>query len=319
MGIISNCTAASIKDAATSLINGNLVAFPTETVYGLGADACNERAVARIYEVKSRPSDHPLIVHISSTKLLDKWARCIPEYARTLAQYFWPGPMTLVLRRSSLASDLITGGQDTVAVRVPGHRATISILKEFESLGGQGVVAPSANKFGRVSPTTASAVIDAIGNKLNSSDIVIDGGQSAFGLESTIIDCQDISPKILRPGPISIADINSICEVKKQPYIIQIPLVRVSGGFKSHYKPCAQVIISENPQKGDGFIAFKSTPTPEGVIRLASPETSEEYARQLYEALRFADSLKLSRVCVVRAPIQGIGIAINDRLVKITA
>ena len=158
MSIISNCTASTIKDAATTLINGDLVAFPTETVYGLGADATSENAIARIYKVKDRPIGHPLIVHISSLNNLDKWARDIPEYAVTLARAFWPGPMTLILPRTDLAKDFITGGQDNVGVRIPSHTVALALLNEFEAQGGRGVAAPSANRFGAVSPTTATSV-----------------------------------------------------------------------------------------------------------------------------------------------------------------
>ena len=160
MSIISNCTESAIKDAAASLISGNLVTFPTETVYGLGADAVNKDAVSRIYEVKGRPIYHPLIVHISSIERLDKWARDIPEYAIKLARSFWPGPMTLILQRTKLAKDFITAGQDNVGIRVPSHTVALELLKEFESQGWKGVAAPSANRFGKVSPTTAQAVSD---------------------------------------------------------------------------------------------------------------------------------------------------------------
>jgi L-threonylcarbamoyladenylate synthase len=150
MTIISNSTAPIIKDAAFALKQGNLVAFPTETVYGLGADATNEKAVARIYEVKGRPTDHPLIVHISSMELLDRWVSEIPEYAIKLARAFWPGPMTLVLPRTSLAKDFITGSQDNVGIRIPSHPVAQTLLSEFEAYGGDGVVAPSANRFCKV-------------------------------------------------------------------------------------------------------------------------------------------------------------------------
>jgi L-threonylcarbamoyladenylate synthase len=158
MTIISDCTETAIKDAATSLIKGDLVAFPTETVYGLGADATNKNAAGRIYAVKGRPKGHPLIVHISSLENLDKWARDIPEFAVKLACTFWPGPMTLILPRTDLAKDFITGDQDNVGVRIPSHTVALALLKQFESQGGLGVAAPSANRFGAVSPTTATAV-----------------------------------------------------------------------------------------------------------------------------------------------------------------
>ena len=159
----SNCTADALDRAAAHLVSGDLVAFPTETVYGLGADACNSTAVARIYEVKGRPSDHPLIVHIATMDRMGDWAQEVPEYAIKLARNFWPGPMTLVLKRSELAGDFITGRQDTVGVRVPDHTVALGLLAAFEKVGGKGVAAPSANRFGHVSPTSAAAVVEEIG------------------------------------------------------------------------------------------------------------------------------------------------------------
>ena len=205
MSFISNCTASAIKDAATSLINGDLVAFPTETVYGLGADAGNEKAVKKIYQVKGRPSDHPLIVHISNLKQLDKWAREIPEYAIKLARSFWPGPMTLILPRTALAKDFITGGQDNVGIRIPDQTLALALLTEFELQGGLGVAAPSANRFGKVSPTTAKAVEAELGAFLDSKDLILDGGSCEVGVESTIIDCTTQTPIILRPGAVTSA------------------------------------------------------------------------------------------------------------------
>ena len=214
MTIISNCTALVLKDAATSLITGNLVAFPTETVYGLGADASNQQAIARIYDVKGRPTDHPLIVHISSINNLDKWAKDIPEYAVKLARTFWPGPMTLILPRTDLAKDFITGGQDNVGIRVPAHTIALSLLTEFEAQGGLGVAAPSANRFGKVSPTCADDVKAELFDYLNSNDLILDGGSSLVGVESTIIDCTNATPKILRPGAITAAMINDLLGIQ---------------------------------------------------------------------------------------------------------
>ena len=175
------------------------MAFPTETVYGLGADATNEKAVARIYEVKGRPTDHPLIVHISSINNLDKWVKDMPEYAIKLAKTFWPGPMTLILPRTELAKDFVTGGQNNVGIRVPEHIVALELLKEFEAQGGLGVAAPSANRFGKVSPTTSEAVVDELGNYLSRDDQILNGGSSQIGIESTIIYCTKDVPIILRP------------------------------------------------------------------------------------------------------------------------
>ena len=175
--IISN-NMRLISEAVSKLKLGNLVAFPTETVYGLGADAVNKKAVSRIYEVKGRPTEHPLIVHISSIKQIDKWAKEIPEYGLTLASAFWPGPMTLILPRTTLAKNFITGGQDNVGIRIPAHTLALELLNEFENKGGLGVVAPSANRFGAVSPTTARAVQIELGDYLNSMDLILEGGPS---------------------------------------------------------------------------------------------------------------------------------------------
>jgi len=318
MSIISNCTESAIKDAATSLISGNLVAFPTETVYGLGADATNEDAIARIYTVKGRPTGHPLIVHISSMGYLDKWAREIPEYAIKLARSFWPGPMTLILPRTALAKDFITGGQDNLGIRVPSHTVALELLKEFEFQGGSGVAAPSANRFGAVSPTTAKAVELELGNYLSSSDQILDGGHCDVGIESTIIDCTGKTPIILRPGAITIEMIQKVVIglTESDLYSALSNQIKVPGSLESHYAPKAKVVLNGQSGNGDGFIALSSIPTPSGSIRLASPADNEEFARVLYQALRSADSSGLQNVYVILPSRDGIGAAINDRLRK---
>jgi L-threonylcarbamoyladenylate synthase len=317
MTIISNCTASAIKDAAASLMAGNLVAFPTETVYGLGADATNERAVARIYEVKGRPTDHPLIVHISSIDKLDKWAKDIPEYAVKLARNFWPGPMTLILPRTDLAKDFITGGQNNVGIRVPVHTVALSLLKEFEIQGGIGVAAPSANRFGKVSPTSAEDVRVELSENLSANDLVLDGGPSLIGVESTIINCTQAVPTILRPGSITTAMISDLLNISIQVITKQDNnQIKAPGLLESHYSPSAKVYLSNTPAPGDGLIALSDFPTPPGVVRLANPINSEEYARTLYQALRLADSKKLSNVFVVPPEGEGIAAAIRDRLKK---
>jgi L-threonylcarbamoyladenylate synthase len=316
MTIISNCTATALRDAATSLIKGNLVAFPTETVYGLGADATNEKAVARIYEVKGRPKDHPLIVHISSIELLDKWASEIPEYAINLAKEFWPGPMTLVLQRTSIAKDFITGAQDTIAVRVPSHPVAVQLLKEFETLGGLGVAAPSANRFGKVSPTNSEAVEEEIGKFLLESDQILDGGSSQIGIESTIIDCTKDLPVILRPGYITSEMVGSFLCLNLANFDSENNKVMVPGLLEAHYSPKAQVQLNGVPKPGDGFIALADVPTPTGAVRLASPKDNNEYAHELYNALRLADSKGIETVQVITPVEQGFGVAINNRLIK---
>ena len=315
MTIISNCTLSTLKKAATSLKQGNLVAFPTETVYGLGADATNERAVARIYEVKGRPTDHPLIVHISSINNLDKWTRDIPEYAIKLARNFWPGPMTLILPRTELAKDFITGGQDNVGIRVPAHSVALALLKEFESQGGYGIAAPSANRFGKVSPTSAQAVQEELSEYLSPNDLILDGGLCHIGIESTIIDCTKKNPVILRPGGVTKEQIEELLKLElTSRRFHEKKDVRASGLLDSHYSPNAKVLISNNPKYGDGFIALSSIATPVGAIRLAIPSNNTEFAKILYEALRLADRKKLKNVCIVPPSDHGLGKAINDRI-----
>jgi L-threonylcarbamoyladenylate synthase len=317
MAIISNCTASIIKDAALALKQGNLVAFPTETVYGLGADASNQQAVARIYKVKGRPTDHPLIVHISSINNLDKWAIDIPEYAVKLARAFWPGPMTLILPRTDLAKDFITGGQNNVGIRVPAHTVALSLLKEFEDQGGYGIAAPSANRFGKVSPTCADDVKAELSDYLNSNDLILDGGSSLVGVESTIINCTNTIPSILRPGAITAAIINDLLGIQIEIFSKNnSDQIRAPGLLESHYSPKAKVYLSGTPSAGDGFIALSKFPTPPGVIRLTSPATNEEYARTLYQGLRLADSKKLSKVFVIEPAGNDIAVAVCDRLQK---
>jgi len=317
MTLISNCTESALREAAASLINGNLVAFPTETVYGLGVDACNEDAVARVYEVKGRPTNHPLIVHISSISNLDKWAKDIPEYAVKLARAFWPGPMTLILPRTDLAKDFITGGQNNVGIRVPAHYVALSLLKEFETQGGYGVAAPSANRFGKVSPTCAGDVKAELSDYLESNDLILDGGPSVVGIESTIFDCTDTTPKILRPGAITAAMINNLLGIQVEIFSKNSSdKIKAPGLLESHYSPKAKVYLFGTPEPGDGFIALSKFPTPDGAIRLASPVTNEEYARNLYQGLRLADSKNLSKVIVVQPSGDDISVAICDRLQK---
>jgi L-threonylcarbamoyladenylate synthase len=310
---LSQCSTDSIKAAAQSLIAGHLVAFPTETVYGLGADATNETAIAKIYKAKGRPADHPLIVHIASIDAIDQWAQDISEYAINLARDFWPGPMTLVFNRSNLAKDFITGNQNTVGLRVPNQSIALALLKEFESLGGKGIAAPSANRFGAVSPTTAQAVKDELENYLDqSNDIILDGGPCQVGVESTIIDCTAQTPQILRLGAITkemIQESTGLLVIDEAPTDI-----RVSGSLESHYSPNAKVVLDTYPTSGEGFIAIDSIQTPPGAIRLAAPSSIEGFARDLYSALRFADAQGLTKVCVIQPQGPGLAAAICDRL-----
>jgi len=318
MAIISSCTASTLKDAAASLRSGNLVAFPTETVYGLGVDATNKDAVARLYQVKGRPSDHPLIIHISSKANLDKWAREIPEYAIELARAFWPGPMTLILPRTNLAKDFITGTQDSVGIRVPSHPLATALLTEFEKLGGLGVAAPSANRFGKVSPTTADDVFEELSSYLSPYDLILDGGPCQVGVESTIINCTQDIPGILRPGAVTATMISDLIglQVDKIATGSNKLIIKAPGLLQSHYAPMAKVFLSTTPNLGDGFIALSDIPTPPGAIRLASPKNNKEYAQLLYQALRLADIKQLSNVIVIPPTGDDLAIAICDRLEK---
>ena len=300
-------------DAAAVLIAGGLVAFPTETVYGLGADACNAASVARIYEVKGRPADHPLIVHVASMDGLGDWARDVPAYAIALARDFWPGPMTLVLHRSDLAGDFVTGGQDTVGVRVPNHPVALGLLEAFAAAGGKGVAAPSANRFGNVSPTTAQAVASELGDYLADGDQILDGGACDVGVESTIIDCTGDTPKILRPGAITVEMIEQSTGLTVVGSVEE-PGIRVSGSLDSHYAPVATVVLDQSPTAGQGFIAMADVVAADGVVRLAAPKSHEEFAHDLYAALRAADEQGLATVVVQQPVGDGIAIAIRDRL-----
>ena len=316
---LSNCSVNSLNIAAQALKDGALVAFPTETVYGLGADATNELAVARIYEVKGRPSDHPLIVHIADLKYLEQWISDIPEFAITLAREFWPGPMTLILKRSTLAKDFVTGNQDTVGIRVPDNSLALGLLEAFHKLGGAGIAAPSANRFGQVSPTTAAAVSEEIGDHLSDSDIVLDGGPSEVGLESTIIDCTSSAPIILRPGAITEEMIEAVTKLKVSEDTEKDSSglgIRVSGSLENHYAPKAKVILDQEPVSGSGYIALEDIPTPVGVIRLAAPKSVEEFARILYESMREGDHQNLTTIYIEQPAGEGLAVAIRDRLLR---
>ena len=310
---VSKCTVDALQTAANTLLEGHLVAFPTETVYGLGADALNKQAVARIYEAKGRPADHPLIIHIHSMQVMGQWVDDVPEYAIALARDFWPGPMTLIFKRSNLAQDFITGGQDTVGIRVPNHPVALALLEAFHTVGGRGVAAPSANRFGHVSPTTAQAVSDELTVYLKPEDQILDGGPCSVGVESTIIDCTENAPRILRPGGITeemIKESTGIEVLDSQ----QTDAPRVSGSLEKHYSPAAKVLLDQTPVAGQGFIAASRRVTPSGVTRLAAPKNDNEFARDIYAALRKADELGLSEVVVEQPTGDGIAIAIRDRL-----
>lgn len=312
---LSNCSADSIRDAAAALKAGHLVAFPTETVYGLGADARNPEAVKRIYEVKGRPTDHPLIVHISSINQLEKWASEIQDYAISLAREFWPGPMTLILKRTDFAGDFITGGQETVGLRVPSDPIALALIQEFEKITESGIAAPSANRFGQVSPTCSQDVIDELGNYLASFDHILDGGNSSIGIESTIIDCTTKYPRILRPGFVTSGEIEYILGVPTTNHG-HLGVVKHSGSFEKHYAPKARVHIDREPLAGEALIALEAIKTPPNVIRISTPRTVEALAQTLYSSLRQVDNLGIKSVVVMQPAGEGLAEAVRDRVAK---
>jgi len=316
MDQLAPCSIESLNQAAKRLQIGALVAFPTETVYGLGVDAENESAVARMYEVKGRPANHPVIVHISDQNLVSYWAEEIPEYAIALMRKFWPGPMTLILKRSKNAKDFITGGQEFVGLRIPSNPIALKLLSEFESLGGHGVAAPSANRFGSVSPTSAKDVVEEIGELLGEEDLILDGGTSEVGVESTIIDCSRELPRILRLGAVTEAMIETITPIDTDSNLEEI---RVSGSLTRHYSPRAKVIIDREAKPGEGLIALSDIPTPDGAVRLTAPDSVEDYARSLYSALRKGDSAGLGVIVVNPPRGEGLAAAIRDRILRASA
>jgi L-threonylcarbamoyladenylate synthase len=261
-------------------------------------------------------------VHVADASAIDAWASAIPEYARQLATAFWPGPMTLVVPRSDRAGDFITGGQDSVAIRVSSHPLMGDTLLALVSLTNDpaiGIAAPSANRFGRVSPTSARHVLDEFTGILGDDALVLDGGESAVGVESTIIDCTDVIPRLLRAGAITVDDIERVTGLTLG---LTSP-VRASGGLDSHYAPTAEVVITDaNGLRGAhstveariGVLALASIPTPVGMVRLSAPTTNEDFAHVLYAALREADALQLSTVLAVLPDESGLGAAVIDRL-----
>lgn len=308
---------ADLTAAANHLMAGGLVGFPTETVYGLGANAEDGDAVAKIYRAKGRPADHPLIIHIAHLSDVDHFATEIPEYATALMRDFWPGPMTLILKRSANAGDFVTGNQQSVGLRIPSHPVALALLLAFRKAGGHGLAAPSANRFGSVSPTTAQAVMAELQDHLAENDLVLDGGPAEVGLESTIIDCTGAAPKILRPGAITQQMIEHSTGLKLADSGEN--KIRVSGSHLKHYSPRATVNIGGEAKPGNGLIALSQWPTPDGVIRLAAPKNLEEYANMLYAALRAADDQGLKEIHIIPPEGDGLAIAIRDRIQRAAA
>ena len=307
-----------ISQAVSTLASGKLCAIPTETVYGLAANALDETAVARVFEAKERPADHPLIVHVATAADISEWITELPHWAIELTKAVWPGPLTIVGPRTALASDSVTGNQDTVAVRVPSHPIAQELLIQLKAQGVKGLVAPSANRFGHVSPTSALHVSDDLGEYLNAhGDLILDGGDCQVGVESTIVLATGTAPVILRPGAITATDIKRITGIEVSEHSANAP--RVSGALDSHYSPTAQVILIADVSKADfesnsGFLALAQIQTPAGLVRLGSPKTIEDFAHELYSSLRAGDDQKLKVIYVVPPTGDGLAQAINDRL-----
>ncbi len=320
--------------AAAALAAGNLAALPTETVYGLAADASNPLAIERLFRVKGRPNSHPVIVHVPSGDAVSSWARDVPGFANELIDQFWPGPLTLILKRSALASDAITGSQDTVAVRCSSSSLFAQVLTDFasHSAGPVGLAAPSANRFGRVSPTTAAHVVAELGDELIvGRDVVLNGGPTEIGIESTIVDCTSTVPRIARLGFITESDINEVVRTTDNAPEPAIGTPRAPGGLASHYSPTAavQLVNADElktlviaPSESVGLIALAAIDSIAGTRRLSAPSDNTEFANQLYAALHAADEQGINRVLVVPpAGDHGAGIAdaIRDRLTRASA
>lgn len=309
-----------VARAVAALRAGGLVGLPTETVYGLAADADDATAVRRVFDVKGRPADHPLIVHVAAAQDLDRWAVDVPAYARRLADRLWPGPLTLVVPRGERVADLVTGGQPTVGLRCPAHPVAHAVLAAFDG----GVAAPSANRFGRVSPTTAAHVVDEVGDRLDPTrDVVLDGGPSTVGVESTILDCTGPAPRLLRRGAVTahaVLEAGGVALADGGP----TGAVRAPGMLAAHYAPLATVVVTAPdgvaaaaagtaPQRV-GLLAPATVPTPDGVVRLAAPDDEAAFAHALYGALRRADDLGLARVVAVPPAGGELAAAVLDRL-----
>jgi len=319
---------ADVEHAVDVLRRGGLVAFPTETVYGLGADATDDAAVRRVFEVKGRPPGHPLIVHLGSAGQLDDWARDLSPDARALAAAFWPGPLTLLVRRSARVSDAVTGGRDLVGIRVPAHPVAHELLARF----GGGVAAPSANRFGAVSPTTAEHVRADLGDDV---DLVLDGGPSEVGIESTIVDCSVEPPEIVRPGAVTAEAIEHAIGRAPASWIGG-RAVAAPGTLEAHYAPRAEVRLVESSPDRDGdveravVVAVREAAAdgasvavlaprplaglPPEAIELAPAGDDESYAHVLYDRLRDADGRGATVLVVVPPAGDGIGRAVRDRL-----
>ncbi|MCB0881257.1 MAG: threonylcarbamoyl-AMP synthase [Thermoleophilia bacterium] len=307
--------------AARALAAGRLVAFPTETVYGLGADAESARAVARVFAAKGRPADHPLIVHGADAGVLERYGRDAPGVARTLADALWPGPLTLLVRRGPGVDPAATGGRDTVGLRVPAHPLALAMLARF----GRGVAAPSANRFGRTSPTTAAHVEDDLGDAV---DVVLDGGPSAVGVESTILDLTGPAPVLLRSGGVPLEALRELvgADVRRG----EGGPARAPGMLEAHYAPRARVEVhadaaaaaraaAAHAARGARVAVLGHVPDVPGTVTLRPADGAAGYARDLYRMLREADRRGADVVVAVPPPPAGLGLAVADRLRRAAA
>jgi L-threonylcarbamoyladenylate synthase len=316
---------AQIVAAAAIIRNGGVIALPTETVYGLAADASNQVAVNRIFEIKGRPADHPLIVHIADESQLTHWAREVPKSAKQLARQFWPGPLTLILPRSPQVSDSVTGGQDTVGLRVPDHPVALALLR---ALGpGGALAAPSANRYGRISPTTAAHVRDELGDSV---DIILDGGPCQVGLESTIVSCLGDSVTLLRPGGIPLPAIEAVLQRKVDVADSTSAKIRVSGSLLSHYAPLTPTELVSRERfwqraselEAQGLrVATLEWSAPDEVhsehaliVRTAMPANPVAYGHLLYATLHQLDNAKFDRLLAEDPPHTADWAAVRDRL-----
>ena len=304
----------TVAQAAERLAKGGVVAFPTETVYGLGADAANPEAVRRIFSLKGRPSDHPLIVHFADPASLEQWAVFIPSEARALAKRFWPGPLTLILRKSPRVPHEVTGGQDTVGLRCPSHPVARELLEAFARIGSGAVAAPSANRFGHVSPTTAAHVRAEFDDDVP----VLDGGACDVGLESTIVDLSRDRPVLLRPGAVTREAIAAVLGTVPANRDAAAP--RASGTLAAHYAPSTPLRLASRDEvdaasEGDAILAVHAKASGSRAIRwIVAPSDPSAYGHDLYANLRKLDACGAQRILVESPPRESAWEAVNDRL-----
>jgi len=323
---VAAATPAAIETAADTLVQGRLVAFPTETVYGLGADAANPEAVRAIFAAKGRPPDHPLIVHLPDASHLDAWARRVPAGARALADAFWPGPLTLILPRAPRASDAVTGGEDTVGLRVPAHPVARALLAAFARRGRHGVAAPSANRYGHVSPTTAQHVADDLGDRVA---MILDGGPCEVGIESTIVAFDDDRPLLMRPGGIGVDALARV--LGRAPETPGDGAPRASGTHASHYAPRAAAFLVDAIVLAAEIERLVERDEVVGVLArtvrrppeldgdwIDAPSDVDGYARELYASLRKLDAANPDAIVIEAPPDEPAWLAVRDRLERAT-